>query len=466
MAVDPGVFRLTNGGAGEVVEEIGRDFSATGEILVSGRGKVYGCGVDAEVELMGDASVVRLVLVDRGGRRYLVLESESAMNGRGRHGFDRHCEETCGLAGVEPMKVVVQVEQARVKVRRLYWVMRDMGKNKAELSKRQHEWKVAKLNERAETWRAGLTPQGCLSYEEKCRLFRGAEGSGLLPNLQGMEYYAGGLYTLRTNPPREARRRPPAWPPRMNWRLRHGYRLLTPVKDRGIGGESEAYALVAALECNLNIFYNQHLDVTLAEEDLVELSGAWGGNGVDVLRAVQYCHESGVIPTGCVVRSGGQGGEVRRCEDWKEWVVRSGGGYVTNGISNDELRRLLVRYGVIPVGVPEWEEMVVVVGWETNAYGEGAVWVVRSSFGPRWGDEGYMWLSCDAGVFAPVVVLTTPYEWGRRQIKTVCNDSDGDKYCAWGIAPVLPRSCCSCSCRSVQDFDDYDPQQGPHYPLN
>lgn len=461
---DEDIFKV---GEGAVVEEVrGGDawLEQTTEVEVKERGVVWGCGFDAKIELLGEAGLVRVILVDEGGRRYLGIESYAALDGVGKREFTRYGEETRVVSGVRPRKIVVQVEDARAKVERVWWVKKAAGEeSREELLRRQQARKVAKLNGRAGTWEAGLTPQGVMRYEDKCKFFRGSLESGLLPNLQGMEYYRGGVIVLRTNPPREARSMPAAWPARMNWRLRHGYRLLTPVKDRGVNCESEAYALASALECNLNLFYNQHLDVTLAEEDLIELSGAWGNGAVDVMRAAEYCVEPGLVPTGCLVR--GKGGKgVQRCEAWKEEVVKSAGVYLTNGISNDELRRLLVRYGVVPVGIPEWKQMMVVVGWETNAYGEAPVWVVRSSFGTEWGEEGYMRLSCDARVFEPVVVFMTPYTWGRREIKTVCNDSDGDKYCAWGIAPALPRSCCTCNCRSVQDFDDYDPRVGPHYP--
>jgi len=450
--------------ARERTETIGREMDTTTVLRVRGAENVYGCALDAEVELVGDASLARVVVVDQTGQVYLALESYSALHGTGTHSFVRHCEETCALPGIRAAGLIVQVERARVRLKGVHWMTAPARGRDDDRLAAQQAGKLALLNKHAKTWQAGLTPQGRLRYGEKCRLYSGAAQTGLLPNLHGFEYYRGGLFVLRTNPPREPQTHPPAWPRRMNWQLRHGYRLLTPVKDQGLQDTSAAYALVGALECNVNIYYNKHVDVTLAEEDLLTYSGALTPEGVDIARAVQYCYEYGVVTTDCMAHATAPDSRVIKCAEWKEHAVRSGGAYLTNNISNDELRRLLVRYGVVPVWVPEWEHMLVVVGWETNGYNNAPVWVMRNSYGKEWGEEGYMRLSCDASAFAPVVVLTTPYMWGRRQITTDCNDSDGDHYCAWGIAPALPRNCCTCNCRSVQDFDDYDPQQGPHYP--
>lgn len=462
---DAAFFLPAEKGVREVTETLEGAVETTSVYRVRGAKSVYGCALDAEVELLGEDSLVRVVLVDATGQVYLALESYSALHGKGGHTFKRHCEETCVLRGIRPVGLLVQVEQAWVRLARMYWRLAPGQENAVERHEAQQRSKVRQLNEQAGTWRAGLTAQGRLRYAEKCMLFSGAHQNGLVPNVQGMEYYAGGLYTLRTNPPRAPRVRPAPWPPRMNWQARHGYRLLMPVKDQGLYDMSAAYALVGALECNLNIFYNQHVDVTLAEEDLWGCSGAQTEQGFDVARAVQYCYDVGVVSTDCWVQATA-GCRPAKCVDWKQHVVRAAGAYLTNNISNDELRRLLVRYGVVPVRIPAWEQMMVVVGWETNAYSEAPVWVMRNSYGTAWGEDGYMRLSCDAAAFAPVVVFTTPYMWGRRQINTVCNDLDGDHYCAWGIAPVLPRNCCTCNCRSTQDFDDMDPQQGPHYPPN
>lgn len=474
-ATEEGAGRFTNEaafyvpkskGLREVTETLEGAMETTSVYRVRGAKRVYGCGLDAEVELLGEDSLVRVLLVDATGQVYLVLESYSALHGRGGRRFERHGEETGVLSGIQPLGLIVQVENAWVRLARMYWQLAPSGEREEERMVAQQASKVAQLNQHAGTWKAGLTPQARLRYNEKRLLFSGARVSGLLPNLQGFEYYRGGVYTLRTNPPREGRTRPAAWPPRMNWQLRHGYRLLTPVKDQGLSDTSAAYALVGALECNLNLYYNKHVDVVLAEGDLLAHSGAWADGEFDLERAVEYCWEPGVVSTESFVSAEAQGGQPTKSADWKEVVVRAAGAYVTNGIRNDEMKRLLVRYGVVPVGVPEWEQMMVVVGWETNAYSEAPVWVMRNSYGPAWGEDGYMRLSCDAAAFSPVVVFTTPHMWGRRQLTTDCNDMDGDKYCAWGIAPALPRNCCTCNCRSVQDFDDMDPLQGPHYPTN
>jgi len=427
---------------------------------------VYGCAADVEVELLEDDGLARIALVDTTGRVYLLVESYSALHGRGRHRFARHCEETCALPGLRPAGLRVQVEHARVHLRSLQWVTAEQpADGEDERRAAQHAAKIAALNARAGTWTAGPTPQSGWSYADKCRLFPSARRTGMLPNLQGMEYYGGGIFTLPPDAPGPAHRSPPAWPPRMNWQLRHGYRLLMPVKDQGMTDNGWAYAFVGALECNLNLFYNKHLDVVLAEDDLLACSGALTPDGADLARAAQYCADPGVVPAACFMRTGPERAPAK-CSDWKQLVVRSSEAFVTNHICNDTLRHLLVRYGVVVASLPQWNHTFAVVGWETNAFHDAPVWVCRNSFGAPWGEDGYMRLSCAAEAFDPVWVLTTPYMFGRQQITTDCNDSDGDGFCAWGIAPALPRNCCTCNCKSTQDFDDYDPRQGPHYPPN
>jgi hypothetical protein len=101
----------------------------------------------------------------------------------------------------------------------------------------QNEDKIRNINQHiAETggrWVAGETPVSILTYEEKKQLF-----GGNIPNLQGFEYYKGGIFVMpgSLHNVKSTRKNDSLYVPEYSWRNRHGENWVTPAKSLGICG--------------------------------------------------------------------------------------------------------------------------------------------------------------------------------------------------------------------------------------
>ena len=87
-----------------------------------------------------------------------------------------------------------------------------------------------------------------------------------LPNLQGFEYYSGGIFELKTGGSgvvaelseelAETNSLPSGW----DWRDRHGENWVTPIRNQGSCGSCWAFSVVGATETLTNLYFNQHIN--------------------------------------------------------------------------------------------------------------------------------------------------------------------------------------------------------------
>ena len=204
-------------------------------------------------------------------------------------------------------------------------------------------------------------------------------------------------------------------PAAFDWRNFEGHNGCTPIRNQGGCGSCWAFSTIAPLECNILI--RDGVSTDLSEQWLVSCtniggcSGAWPGD------AVQFLLRNG--PTD---PCGGRGAVLEadfpyvgydapcRCpyphpyfvDDWAfigpQW-----------GIPTDaQIKQAILDYGPVSVCVyansafqgysggvfnacvqHEINHAVALVGWNDNQ-GTRGVWILRNSWGPNWGESGYM----------------------------------------------------------------------------
>jgi hypothetical protein len=101
---------------------------------------------------------------------------------------------------------------------------------------------------------------------------------------------------------------------------------------------------------------------------------------------------------------------------------------------------------------------MVLVGFYTGIDGT-TVWVCKSSYGPYFGDGGYVDLienfsNVRKGPAPLPPVTSLVYNESNR----ICTDNDGDGYYNWGIG-TKPATCLSCP--NEEDGDDSNSSLGP-----
>lgn len=246
--------------------------------------------------------------------------------------------------------------------------------------------------EKGYTWEAGVTSVSHLSQEEFGRLL----GLRLPPDFEERKRRArqdgrfievlAGMY----------------FPPSFDWRTQGG---VTCVKNQGGCGSCWAFCATAAMESQVLI--HSGIEEDLSEQAVLSCNpegdgcgGGWMETAYDlwmdygaVREECMPYHEVDTDP--CIQES---------CE-----VAAALDGYVYVGDSVDDIKQALLNgpvavamavcggFGSYTSGCYEdaCEEInhgVTIVGWDDAMCGGEGAWIVKNSWGPDWGDDGYIYM--------------------------------------------------------------------------
>jgi len=357
------------------------------------------------------------------------------------------------------------------------------------------------------SWIVDTTEFSKLSYSEK-KMFFGSGGD--LPNLFGFDYYKGGFFSF-----------PDAYVENDNgkgsivenfdWRNRHGANnpnspywdgdnndwsgWNTTRAETQIAYNCWAFAPTYTLEALVNLYYNQHLDINLSEQDVVSCSGgqildtcAGGHSSVPY----NYIINTGVVNESCfpytglcwpymdscpnkclnplfVFKANNKGSSFTNTEeDTKLKIIENG---PINGIVKDWGHIMsLVGYGIIQAGDLIWtgdtsfsQSYEFLVDSTSPDIGK-IYWIFKNSWG-SWGisQTPYVYILMNISnlyLYWNTVPLTCTGSQALTEQDRVCQDLDGDGYYWWGIGSK-PDTCSLCSF-AERDCDDSDPLVGPY----
>ncbi|MBU1976277.1 MAG: right-handed parallel beta-helix repeat-containing protein [Nanoarchaeota archaeon] len=444
---------------------------------------IDGLALTADIEFTSFNGLVRVVLVDTEGKEYLVYETYTLLAPSDKFKISDVCEETCELEGVIPSSIKLQIEDARVVIRSVD--MDDLGDSglitgravdagSSERDIAQEDYKIQRIRDYIDRnnldWTAGRTPISDLTYEEKKNLL-GVGEIDELPNLQGFEYYTGGVFDIildddfvlpeGAEPPGDYTPPEPSlpgsnYPSGWDWRDRHGEWWPTSIKDQRQCGSCWAFAATGATELAANLYFNQHIDFNMAEQDALSCSGAGSCAGGWPWRTLDYYTTTGVVNEGCFPYTATNNNCANKCSNPSEklWVA---GRVPFYGSQGEEVLKGHIVNGAVSGGIYSWSHAMSLEGWKTDPNDGKTIWIFKNSWGSGYGDHGYAYVKTPISnigwthaVLAPITTLTGDYE-------IQCNDNDHDTYCNWGISPDMPASC-SEYCKSEPDCDDSDPR--------
>jgi len=205
-------------------------------------------------------------------------------------------------------------------------------------------------------------------------------------------------------------------PAAFDWRNYNGFDYCTPIKDQDGCGSCWAFALIGSVESNILI---KDLTTTdLSEQWLVSCTGLGGCSGAWPGDAANFLLDDGQHHDSC----GGYGAVMEADFPYVAWDAPCGCPYAHPyrldnwafigpewGIPTvDQLKQAILDHGPITVCVyADWafqaydggvfnsctgteiNHAVDLVGWDDNQV-PSAVWFLRNSWGPGWGEGGYM----------------------------------------------------------------------------
>lgn len=451
-------------------------------------------------------SYVRILLQDKEGNNYVVVETCKLYNDADTLILHNYCEETKYLPDIYPYLMLIYTNEASVDLTSASIQFSSVGSREDNSRKaRLHELFIESKLKQAQfianninknnithnrLWRAETTELSLMSWGEKKRVLGVDERS--CPT--GFEYYSSGIFEVgnRNNLIRSSNTSP--YVDSFDWRNRHGINWITSVKNQSTGGSCWAFAAVGVTEALVNLYYNKKLDYDLSEQEVVSCSDC-GSNasGGSEGRALSWISTHGISEEASFPFSNSD----EPCSNqgpFYELITMSGTSKVYDHRinNNDSVKNALIKYGPLASGFMYYSSSYVghsmtLVGYSTihegdtirffNSYNQNpnnfviiqngdnrigqTYWIFKNSYGNNYyfQHEGYSYI-----LFNDQSCFRTPYYAKTPMMSLLYSDSDiavadhdGDGLFNWGIG-ARPSHCPCWADES--DGDDSDPSKG------
>ena len=447
---------------------------------------IFGLALKANITFDNDKSLVRIILVDKQGTQYLIYETYPLLEDNASFNIDNLCEETGILNGVIPQSIKIEIKDASLTLNSITLSTRDdsgldIKKTQKEKKDLQNNRKISQINKSVKlkglAWMAGETEVSALTYAEKKKLY----GQSNFPG--GIEYYVGGVIQSGDQLSLKSAMvssMVDTW----DWRSRHGKNWLTDVKNQGSCGSCWAFASTGATEAQVNLFYNQPLNMDLSEQNILSCSGGGTCSGGYPSIALDYIKNTGIINEAAFPYTATDQSCTNMSSSPTDQIKIAGRvdfGSTAYPVSEDNLKKMIIKYGPLSGGLIDWSHAMTLVGWQVVKAGDTffyrdlnkstywytvpagstligqTVWIFKNSWGV-WGDGGYVYVQTAITNFAWTHALVTPLQSLKQAYTVQCVDNDGDGYYWWGLG-AKPANCPPCP--DAEDGNDNDATLGP-----
>jgi len=358
------------------------------------------------------------------------------------------------------------------------------------------------------TWRAWDNEIAKKSYAEKKKLFYGAK----LPNLQGFEYYAGGYFSfIGDNTPKNSA----GVTRNFDWRNRHranNYYMIDSITPNPYYDNDEpysgwiaprfqeqtgftcwAYSSVYSLQSLINLYYNQHIDLDLSEQQVVTCMNlnCIGGHPY---AAMTYINDTGIVNESCFpqVMCDSTVPQQPVCSDICDTasedirIIDFFSIDANNSSAEFLTKTSLIKNGPLVGTIISWGHSMSLVGYgfvkegDYIMYGDGGhtghqfqvpagspdigkpYYIFQQSWG-GWLPYGTSYIqvilnlgNSNTDINGYIIPISNMVNESR---KVACNDFDGDGYYNWGIGSK-PDTCSFCP--DEIDCNDADSTMGPY----
>lgn len=452
---------------------------------------VYASG---QVEFSSKSGYVRILLTDDYGYDLLVYESFPLLATKGIDVFDNAALETGRiLSSFSAAKFRIEIKNAELKNLLIDASSKEISE---EQQRKMKIDRIALINnnlrDQNEMWVADETSVSQLSYEEKKNLF-----GGNVPDLQGIEYYVGGIFELTSDVPNflrqvnglKATSSTNDFVSSFDWRNRHGKNWNTSVKNQYSCNSCWAFGAVGAVEGLVNLYYNRKIDLDLSEQQIISCTGKTCSDGGLSMNALNYIIADGVVNETCFPNGYTSNPPCsNKCNNPAENITIAGMQVFIPASYPDpvsELKKQIIQKGIIGGRISTWSHAMTLVGFGTVEAGDTVYngiaggystpiiieagdsrigetyWIFKNSWGSSWGsDGGYLYAISDIDNLTYSAIPLSPItSLNYTDADIVCEDRDGDGYYFWGVGPK-PATCPACV-PAEPDGDDSNPNLGP-----
>lgn len=207
-------------------------------------------------------------------------------------------------------------------------------------------------------------------------------------------------------------------PSSFDWRNIDGIDYTTPIKDQSPAPTCEAFAICAALETKMQYQLKELYTPDLSENHLYFYAGGTIQEGyVNIVDAANYLIEYGIPDEGCYPDPHRPDDyRFNSLEGWENRTVKiSEWGWINHDI--DTMKQALIDHGPLIICIHFWQDFFYYFGGiykhhEIGRYAGGHVvaivgyndndnyWIVKNSWGTKWGENGWFRMAYDADMIA------------------------------------------------------------------
>jgi C1A family cysteine protease len=456
--------------------------------------RVSGLAVDAAMELFDYDSYVRLILVDEDtDTEYLVFDAYYPKNMIDTmFNIRQYAHETTSLFNIATSHLKIEVGNAVCAIENIYYSDKYNTKTPEQyyadklLNKTIQDSIILecinhRLRQENKIWVAGNTSLLQMTYDQRKAILSKNENNEI-PNLQGFEYYIGGVFDLQ--PYDLDNRERSSYVDDFDWRDRHGQNWTTVAKNQFSCNSCWAFAPISAAENVINLYFNRHLDYNLSEQQLLSCSNAGDcqARGGSMPTAINYLLNNGVVSENCFPYVNSKVPCNNICSNPNERVSFNNTSNISVG--TDNIKQTIINNGSICIKVISlWHYMAVcgfkllnigdivydgtdtilsyshiTIGPNSPYIGQNC-WLFKNSWGSAWGNNGFGYVITGNNNLTQAYKLMNPISDTLSYQDIICEDQDGDGYYNWGIGPK-PATCPNCP--NEPDCDDSDPALGPY----
>lgn len=438
---------------------------------------IYGLNFSGHVELNGETSLIRIILLAQDGQKFMLYEAYPLITSSLSFDVSDACDETCYLNGLIPAGLIIEIIDAQVEIDYLNTIdnyVADAETLQWQEKRNNDQNKIAQLTvnipEYGFNWVPGDNGVVQWYYYQKTQHW------GEKYNLLGYDYYSGGIYEApgATYATITYNNYVNVW----DWRNRHGANdplspywdyddqcysgWLTLPKNQGMAcGACSTFGTLGSLEAIINLFYNQHVNLDLSEQQLISCIPQISCSGGHPNSIYPWMLLNEVVWDPCYPYLEANGNCNDVCTDPEITVTITGyEEYDNDGTKDwDDVQLMLLEKGPL-TWIKEGNHVVTLVGWMYDEPNERLILMYKDSFGTTWGVNGtgfgimpapnnYFYVGA---AIEPIVNKTDPPI-------VLLKDEDGDGCDNWGIGPAPsgagPRDCDDSNPNMTTFLDDY-----------